>query len=133
MKKRIIVAIYMLFLASVILCTVLGEEIRDAFSPTVEFAYPEYAVISSGDQHAYPSFSASAVLCDGDGQNYVFAVIPTNEYPEDAYKVTREDITVLHQDDGFVYVQFQNSEMHGAVAISWSRELRDGQRVKVNT
>ncbi len=132
MKKIIITAFFLLFLASVILCTVFGKEIRDALSPTVEFVYPEYAVITTGEKQAYPSFPASAVLCDDDGQKYVFAVITTDEYHEDSYKVIREDITVLHYDNDLVYVQFDNSEMSGAVAISWSRDLQDGQRVKVN-
>lgn len=129
MKKAVIVFIFLFLLSSVLICSVFGKELRDVLSPTVEIMYPVYAVYAPGES-AYLSFSEEAVLSAGK-QEYVYTIVSTDEYPEDAYTAVREDITVFYKNNGTVYVRFRSHEPQGAIAIRWSEELHDGQRVRI--
>ena len=62
---------------------------------------------------------------------YVWTVNPTDEYPEDAYVVTRKALTVIHESEGMVYVRFADFEVTGGIVIESDRELHESQRVNV--
>lgn len=130
MRKILTLSAFALFLASVLIFTAFGEEIRDALSPTVSYANLSYRSFDDSGR-AYPSFPSEAVRTDEDGVTYIFAVTPTEEYPEDAYAVTRENVTVMHEGDGTVYVRFANYDITGGIVVESDGELHDGQRVNV--
>ncbi len=130
MKRFGIVTVFMLFLASVAVCSLFGGAIRDALSPTVAYRYPEYAKYDSEDTKAYPTFPKQAVLTDENGQKYVYTIVPANEYPEEAFKVMRNNIEVVYTGNAMVYAVFSD-DIQGAVVVDWDTPLSDGQRVKV--
>ena len=59
-------------------------------------------------------------------------IMPTDEYPEDAYAVKRVDITVIHEADGTVYVRFADYDITGGIVVEADGELRDGRRVNTD-
>jgi len=59
-------------------------------------------------------------------------ITPTDEYPEDAYAVHREDVTVIHEAYGTVYVRFADYDITGGIVVEADEELRDGQRVNTD-
>lgn len=129
MRKILTLSAFALFLASVLVFTAFGEEIRDALSPTVRYVSLSYAKFDPADTRAYASFPSEAVHTDETGMSYVWTVKPTDEYLEDAYAVYREDLTVIHESDGTVYVRFADFEVTGGIVVESDGELRDGQRV----
>ena len=129
MRKILILSAFALFLVSVLIFTAFGGEIRDALSPTVRYVSLSYAKFDSTDTRAYPSFPSEAVHTDETGSDYVWVIMPTDEYPEDAYAVKRADVTVIHEADGMVYVRFADFEVTGGIVVESDGELRDGQRV----
>ena len=129
MRKILTLSAFALFLVSVLIFTAFGEEIRDALSPTVRYVSLSYAKFDSTDTRAYPSFPSEAVHTDETGSDYVWVIMPTDEYPEDAYAVKRADVTVIHEADGMVYVRFADFEVTGGIVVESDGELRDGQRV----
>ena len=129
MRKILTLSAFALFLVSVLIFTAFGEEIRDALSPTVRYVSLSYAKFDSTDSRAYPSFPSEAVHTDETGSDYVWVIMPTDEYPEDAYAVKRADVTVIHEADGMVYVRFADFEVTGGIVVESDGELRDGQRV----
>ena len=129
MRKILTLSAFALFLASVLIFTAFGGEIRDALSPTVRYVSLSYAKFDSTDTRAYPSFPSEAVHTDETGSDYVWVIMPTDEYPEDAYAVKRADVTVIHEADGMVYVRFADFEVTGGIVVESDGELRDGQRV----
>lgn len=129
MRKILTLSAFALFLVSVLIFTAFGEEIRDALSPTVRYVSLSYAKFDPDDTRAYPSFPSEAVHTDETGADYVWVIMPTDEYPEDAYAVKRADVTVIHEADGMVYVRFADFEVTGGIVVESDGELRDGQRV----
>ena len=129
MRKILTLSAFALFLASVLIFTAFGEEIRDALSPTVRYVSLSYAKFDPADTRAYPSFPAEAVHTDENGMTYVWTVNPTDEYPEDAWAVMRADVTVIHEADGKVYVRFADYDITGGIVVETDGELREGQRV----
>ena len=129
MRKILTLSAFALFLASVLIFTAFGGEIRDALSPTVRYVSLSYAKFDPDDTRAYPSFPSEAVYTDETGTDYVWVIMPTDEYPEDAYAVKRADVTVIHEADGMVYVRFADFEVTGGIVVESDGELRDGQRV----
>ena len=129
MRKILTLSALALFLVSVLIFTAFGEEIRDALSPTVRYVSLSYAKFDPDDTRAYPSFPSEAVYTDETGTDYVWVIMPTDEYPEDAYAVKRADVTVIHEADGTVYVRFADFEVTGGIVVESDGELRDGQRV----
>lgn len=129
MRKILTLSAFALFLVSVLVFTAFGEEIRDALSPTVRYVSLSYAKFDPDDTRAYPSFPIEAVQTDENGASYVWVVMPTDDYPEDAYAVKRADVTVIHEADGMVYVRFADFEVTGGIVVESDGELRDGQRV----
>ena len=129
MRKILTLSAFALFLASVLIFTAFGGEIRDALSPTVRYVSLSYAKFDPDDTRAYPAFPSEAVHTDETGSDYVWVIMPTDEYPEDAYAVKRADVTVIHEADGTVYVRFADFEVTGGIVVESDGELRDGQRV----
>ncbi|MBQ2724593.1 MAG: hypothetical protein IJF78_02680 [Clostridia bacterium] len=129
MRKILTLSAFALFLASVLIFTAFGAEIRDALSPAVRYVSLSYAKFDPADIRAYPAFPSEAVRTDENGVTYVWTVKSTDEYPEEAYAVYREDLTVIHEADGTVYVRFADFEVTGGIVTEWSGELREGQRV----
>ncbi len=129
MRKILTLSAFALFLASVLIFTAFGGEIRDAMSPTVRYVSLSYRSFDDSGR-AYPSFPSDAVRTDENGVTFVWAVAPTDEYPEDAYIVTRENVDVIHESDGMVYVRFAGYEITGGIVVESDGDLREGQRVK---
>ena len=129
MRKILTLSVFALFLVSVLIFTAFGGEIRDALSPTVRYVSLSYAKFDPDDTRAYPAFPSEAVHTDETGTDYVWVIMPTDEYPEDAYAVKRADVTVIHEADGMVYVRFADFEVTGGIVVESDGELRDGQRV----
>ena len=129
MRKILTLSAFALFLASVLIFTAFGGEIRDALSPTVRYVSLSYAKFDPDDTRAYPAFPSEAVHTDETGADYIWVIMPTDEYPEDAYVVKRADVTVIHESDGMVYVRFADFEVTGGIVVESDGELRDGQRV----
>lgn len=129
MRKILTLSAFALFLASVLIFTAFGGEIRDALSPTVRYVSLSYAKFDPTDTRAYPAFPSEAVHTDETGSDYVWVIMPTDEYPEDAYAVKRADVAVIHEADGMVYVRFADFEITGGIVVESDGELRDGQRV----
>ncbi len=131
MRKVLTLSAFALFLASVLIFTAFGEEIRDALSPTVRYVSLSYAKFDPADIRAYPAFPSDAVHTDENGVSYVWTVAPTDEYPEDAWAVKRADLNVIHESDGTVYVRFTDFEVTGGIVTEADAVLREGQRVNV--
>lgn len=131
MRKILTLSAFALFLASVLIFTAFGGEIRDALSPTVRYVSLSYAKFDPADSRAYPSFPSEAVHADENGMTYIWTVVPTEEYPEEAYAVRRADVTVIHEADGTVYVRFADYDITGGIVVEAEGELREGQRVNV--
>ena len=131
MRKILTLSTFALFLVSVLIFTAFGGEIRDALSPTVRYVSLSYAKFDPDDTRAYPSFPSEAVQTDENGASYVWVVMPTDDYPEDAYAVKRADVTVIHEADGNVFVRFADYDVTGGIVVEAEGELREGQRVNV--
>lgn len=129
MRKILTLSAFALFLASVLIFTAFGAEIRDALSPAVRYVNLSYAKFDPDDSRAYPAFPSEAVQTDENGMTYVWTVAPTDEYPEDAYAVKRADVTVIHEVDGVVYVRFADYDITGGIVVEADGELCDGRRV----
>ncbi len=131
MRKILTLSAFALFLASVLIFTAFGGEIRDALSPTVRYVSLSYAKFDPNGTRAYPAFPSEAVQTDETGADYVWVVMPTDDYPEDAYAVKRADVNVIHEADGNVFVRFADYDITGGIVVEAEGELCEGQRVNV--
>ena len=127
MKRYLSMILLCLFLLSVFVFFCFGADIRDALSPKVVCVSLAYGA-PEGSDRMYPMVPTSAVLQE-EGTAYIYAVEPTDEYPEASYKAVRVEVIVQHCADGVAYVQILRKDYVSSVAVRWDKPLADGIRV----
>ena len=127
MKKILIIAAFLLFVLSVWFFSHFGPQIRDILSPVVECTEITYRIL---DGRTYPILPEEAVQTDEAGMTYIYIIESTDEYPERAYKVVRQDVLVEHRGEGCVYLRLTGAFPMGKVVLRWEGGLEDGKRVR---
>lgn len=84
------------FVALTAVCLAAGPKIRDALSPTADYACSEDILL--GDRLCQ-SLPESAIRHDGEG-SYVLLAVPSEKYPERCYEARRTEVEVLETVDG---------------------------------
>ena len=125
MKRKITVAVFVLFLASVAVFMLFGAQIRAALSPQIRYVYPE---MREADGRILDALPASAVWQGEDGGSCVWRVSRSDEYPEPAFVVGACPISIEFEKDGTVFFGygFGGLSPSDAVAVEWKAELKDG-------
>ena len=130
MKKILIVAVFLLFVLSVVFFIHFGPQIRDALSPVVECTQITYRTL---DGRTYPTLPKEAVLMDEAGMTYIYIVKPTDAYPETAYKSVREDVFVERRGEEIVYLRLTGEFPMEKIVLYWEGTLMDGGRVRIQS
>ena len=130
MKKILIVAVFLLFVLSVVFFIHFGPQIRDALSPVVECTQITYGKL---DGRTYPTLPEEAVLTDEMGMTYIYIIESTDEYPERAYKAIREDVKVVQCADGIAYFQLSGVFAVEKIVLRWEGPLKEGGRVRIQS
>lgn len=128
MKKILIVAVFLLFVLSVVFFIHFGPQIRDALSPVVECTQITYGKL---DGRTYPTLPKEAVLTDEMGMTYIYIIESTDEYPESAYKAVRIDVRVVQCADGIAYLQLSGVFVAEKIVLRWEGPLKEGGRVRI--
>ena len=130
MKKILIVAVFLLFVLSVVFFIHFGPYIRDALSPVVECTQITYGKL---DGRTYPTLPEEAVLTDEMGMTYIYIIESTDEYPEAAYKAVRIDVKVVQCADGTAYLQLPGVFAAEKIVLRWEGPLKEGGRVRIQS
>ena len=101
MKRKITIAVFALFLLSVVVFVLFGPQIRAALSPAVKYAYPE---MRDADGRMLNAVPASALWTGDDGRSYVWRIARSDAFPEPAFVVDACPVTVEAERDGMVAV-----------------------------
>ena len=127
MRKKLIIALMLLFIFSVVGFISLGGQIRDALSPKV-------TVIEISDElygnKYYTKIPIGAVKTDGKNI-FVYSVAQTDKYPEKSNIAVRCPIVILEQTDSCVYIQIGYLGNYRSVIIDSDKPISDGERVVV--
>ena len=125
MKRILAIIFFALFLASVLFFQIWGWWVRDLLSPKVVWDYPGVDEVT----WMFLTLPESAVYEDEMGRTYVYLLVDSEKYPEQAYEADQVFISIRDRQDGLVYFYMDQVDTTDAVIFSADKPLEDGARV----
>lgn len=129
MKRIVLIAALVLFTASILLFNFYGGDLRSLLAAEVVCMSANYKIYG---ERAYIYIPSEALHTDENGMTYVFSVTSSDQYRETAYVVSKAEVTVIHEEDGSVYVRSNDLSSGGWVVTEWEKELNAGDIVRIS-
>ena len=125
-KNFLPLILFVLLTAAVFFCRFRGSVLRGMFAESAEYLLP---TVTERDGVLCCALPRAVLSSEDETAAAVFAAVPSEEYPEDAYIAARVSFTCFDRDAETVYVRF--GQLDPSLRVLCGGDYAEGQYIRI--
>ena len=128
MKRYLTVFLFVLYMTATVLCHLFGGQLRALVSPQAVCVLPEYVLY---ENQVCIQGTNDILHTDAEGQFFLYTVVPTDRYPEDAYEVGSIVVDPIFVDEDHFLIAADAVESEMRFLVQANKPFSIGDRVTI--
>ncbi len=128
-RKKLSCFAAVIIAASILALSAAGPKIRDMLSPAVDCVIPELINTETGGAYKLPK----EYLVTDESGDYILLAAVNDDCPEFCYRAVRKSVTVMYEDESYVYVTLYGLSPDSRIIRSSASGgvIGDGRRIRL--